>query len=119
MTQSMPLDQGPTTVPDASAVTDQQKILSNCVTNVSKMDPQGVHIVQYAESQKTMWKRHVKTKWLFGQGALHGKNPKADQKVQVEQKTQNQGQHHLGTEIRTSNKKDQKEDALEQDSATE
>ena len=54
MTRSMPLDQGPTTVPDASAVTNQQKILSSFVTNVSKMDPQGVHIVQYAESQKTM-----------------------------------------------------------------
>ena len=119
MTQSMPLDQGPTTVPDASAVTNQQKILSSFVTNVSKMDPQGVHIVQYAESQKTMWKKHAKTKWSIGQGAPHGRNPKADQKVQVEQKTQNQGQHHLETEIRTSSKKDQKEDVLEQDSATE
>ena len=54
MTRSMPLDQGPTTVPDASAATNQQKTLSSFVTNVSKMDPQGVHIVQYAESQKTM-----------------------------------------------------------------
>ena len=115
----MPLDQGPTTVPDASAVTNQQKILNNFVTNVSKMDPQEAHTVQYAESQKIMWKKHAKTKWLFGQGALHGKNPKADQKVQVEQKTQNQGQHHLETEIKTSNKKDLKEDVLEQDSATE
>ena len=40
----MPLDQGPTTVPDASAVINQQRILNSFVTNVSKMDPQGAHI---------------------------------------------------------------------------